>query len=200
MERLEQQGNVAMPDVTLRPVPRSEKPVFSAHFQEYLAELALFSGSRPDRQGVFHYDLFDHYWLDDRRTPFFIEIEGETAGFLLLRELAGDKSSIQRASLQVAEVCVFRPHRRRAVASEVMRLAAQMAVERGLALTWSAYANNKPARELYQSILDEFASREEAWLTEETQGVDAGGLARLYYRMTPPGTGRDAGKKDHEHA
>ena len=38
-----------MPDVKLREVSRSEKALFYAHFQEYLAELSLYSGARPDR-------------------------------------------------------------------------------------------------------------------------------------------------------
>lgn len=175
-----------MPDVKLREVPRSEKACFFAHFQEYLAELSLYSGARPDGAGVFHYDWLDHYWLEERRMPFFIEAEGATAGLLLLRELAEGESALQGASLQLAEIFVFRTHRRRAIASEVMRFAAQMAEERGLPLTWSAYANNNPANGLYGATLEEFGAREEPWQTGRTQGVDWGGLTRFYYQMTPP--------------
>ena len=175
-----------MPDVKLREVLRSEKELFFVQFQEYLAELSLYSGARPDGAGVFHYDWLDHYWLEERRMPFFIDAEGEAAGLLLLRELADGESALRRASLQLAEIFVFRTHRRRAIASEVMRLAAQMAEGRGLPLTWSAYANNNPANGLYRATLEEFGSKEEAWLTGRTQGVDWGGLARFYYQMTPP--------------
>ncbi len=175
-----------MPDVTLREVPRSEKALFFVHFQEYLAELSLYSGSRPDGAGVFHYDWLDHYWLEDRRMPFFIEAEDETAGLVLLRKLTDTESTLRRASLQLAEIFVFRTHRRRAIAGAVMRLAAQMAEGRDLPLTWSAYANNNPANGLYRATLEEFGSMDVPWETGRTQGMDWGGLARFYYQMTPP--------------
>ncbi|MFH1732290.1 MAG: GNAT family N-acetyltransferase [Planctomycetota bacterium] len=174
-----------MPEVRLRQAAESDKAIFSGHFQDYLAELAEFSRARPDRRGVFHYDQFDLYWRERRRMPFFIESDGETAGLLLLRELDETESAAGRGSLQVAEIYVFKGHRRRAIARETMRLAARMAVERDLPLTWSAYINNGPANALYRLVLDEFGAKDGAWRTRRTRGIDRGGLARFYYSMAP---------------
>lgn len=182
-----------MPDVKLREVPQSEKALFCAHFQEYLTELSLYSGARPGGDGTFHYDWLDHYWLEGRRMPFFVEVDGETAGLLLLRELADGESVLGSASLQLAEIYIFRTRRRRAIASEVMRFAAQMAEKRGLPLTWSAYANNNPANGLYRAILDEFRTKEKPWRTERMQDVDSVGLTRFYYQMTPPCANKKGG-------
>lgn len=174
-----------MPEVRLRQAAESEKAIFSDHFQDYLAELAQFSRTRPDRRGVFHYDGFELYWRDERRMPFIIESDGKTAGLLLLRELDETESAVGRASLQVAEIYVSEGHRRRAVARETMRLAAQMAEERGLPLTWSAYINNGPANALYRLVLEEFDAKDGSWRTERTRGIDGCGLARFYYSMAP---------------
>jgi len=178
-----------MPEVRLRQAAKSERAIFSGHFQDYLAELAEFSGARPDRRGVFHYDQFELYWQDESRMPFMIESDGKTVGLLLLRELDEKESAVGRASLQVAEIYVFQGHRRRAAARETMRLAARMAEERGLPLTWSAYINNGPANALYRLVLEEFDATDGAWRTERTRGIDRAGLARFYYSMAPAAAG-----------
>ena len=173
-------------DVTLRRVPREEKPDFEAHFQDYLAELARLSGAHADRKGVYRYDILDSYWLGEDRMPFYVECDGRPAGVLLLRVLPAKESAVGRESLQVAEISVFPAFRRRSVGRRAMELVAEMAAERQLPLTWSAYMNNQPANALYRSVLAVFRDRDESWEVERSRGIDRTGLARYYYRMTPP--------------
>jgi len=176
-----------MPEVLLRPAGVEEKDSFTSHFQDYLRELSRLNGALPNRHGVFEYGLYDMYWRDERFMPFFIECDGRCAGLLLLRELPEHESPDRRDSLQVAEIYVFKPHRRRAIGTQAMRLAAAMAEERGKPLTWSAYINNRPANDLYRLVLDEFGGKDGAWATKRTSGIDQSGLARFYYKMAPAG-------------
>ena len=180
-----------VPEVTLRRATESERPLFAEHFQDYLAELSRLSGARPDRNGVFRYDMYDLYWHDERRMPFFVECDGQTVGLLLLRELPEHESPTGGLSLQVAELYVFKPYRRRAIAQQTMRIVAQMARERERPLTWSAYINNGPANALYRSVLSEFDAKDGAWVTERSRGVDRSGLARFYYQMVPSAAARE---------
>ncbi len=175
-----------MPEVTISPVAPSDKGVFAQHFQDYLGELARLNGAKPNRRGLYEYGNFDLYWEDNARKPFFVEESGQRVGLLLLRELTEGDFSNDGPSLQVAEIYVFGPHRRRGIGAAIMRAAAQMAEQLGLPLTWSAYMNNYAANALYASILREFASKNRAWATSRTSGIDTSGLARFYYRMTPP--------------
>jgi len=174
-----------MSEVILRHVPLAQKTLFAQHFQDYLAELSLMSGNRPNSAGVFEYGLFDLYWRDPHFMPFFIEWNGQRAGLLMLRELRNILVFGDEESLQLAEICVFRPFRRRSIASAALRLAAQEAEQLGLPLTWSAYMNNDPANAVYSATLDEFRAKE-GWTVEQSRGIDQSGLARHYYRMTPP--------------
>ncbi|MFO7900985.1 MAG: GNAT family N-acetyltransferase [Planctomycetota bacterium] len=173
-------------NVRLVPARTDDEPAFTDRFQDYLAELAQFTGSRPNRRGLYEYHGYERYWHDRRRHPFFIEAAGRRAGLLLLRELPARESDHAARSLQVAEICVFRPHRRRGVARATIRLAAAMAERNGLPLTWSAYMSNAPAVALYESVLDEFRSQPRPWTVERRRGIDRSGLARYYYRMDPP--------------
>ena len=173
-----------MASIVLRPVPENERAEFEKHFQDYLHELALINGMRPDRRGLFEYGLLDFYWLDERFMPFFIMSGGARSGLLLLRELSAHESSLRRRSLQVAEITVFDEFRRRGLAREAMRTAAAIAKARGLPLTWSAYIKNKPAATLYAALLEEFHATGQ-WQAERTSGIDQMGIARYYYVMTP---------------
>jgi predicted acetyltransferase len=179
-----------MAEIALRSAPPDERDAFTAHFQHYLRELANFNGARPNRNGIYEYGLYRLYWKDDRFRPYFLECDGRRAGLLLLRELGPAESPRRTPSLQVAELYVFRPFRRRGVAREAMRQAAARAESMGVALSWSAYMNNGPAVALYRSILEEFGGPEGGWRTERKRGVDASGLARYYYWMEPIGVPR----------
>jgi len=175
-----------VPEVSLRPVPESEKESFTEHFQDYLCGLSELTGARPNRRGLFEYYEYDLYWTDEDRMPFFIECAGRRAGLLLLRRLPEDGAP-DGGSLQMAEIYVFPSFRRRGVGKQVMRLAARMAEANGSPLTWSAYMSNGPANALYGSILDEFKAKNTSWMVERTHGIDRSGLARFYYQMARVG-------------
>jgi len=179
-----------MPEVTLRRVPLAEKNVFSGYFQDYLDELSRLNGARRNRQGQFEYRLYDRYWEDETFMPFFVERRAERVGLVLLRELPAHESPTGDRALQVAEIHTFCPHRRRGVARQTMRLAAQIAEDRRMPLTWSAYMNNGPAVALYRQVLREYEEKDGTWITRCTRGIDRSGLARFYYQMHPAAASR----------
>ncbi len=174
-----------MPQVTIAPADDSEKDTFGQHFQDYLGELAVFNGAKPNKAGLFEYNTFDLYWRAQRFMPFFIQCGDRRAGLLMLRELPKDESPRGTESLQVAEICVFKPHRRRSIAKQTMRIAARIAEERCIPLTWTAYMNNRAANALYDSLLQEFKKESTGWSTEQWRGIDRCSVARFYYYMTP---------------
>ena len=71
-----------MQDVTLRPVPASEKDVFTQYFQGYLSELARLNGVSPDAGGVLQYGSYDRYWEDEARMPVEIVVADQTGNFV----------------------------------------------------------------------------------------------------------------------
>jgi predicted acetyltransferase len=184
-----------MSDITLRPAPEALRHVFDACFQDYLRELSALNGARPNRHGRFEYFHYDRYWREPARMPFFIHRDNQPAGLLMLRELSQKEAHDGEPSLQVAELYVFRSHRRRGVAWEAMRIAARMAAALRLPLTWSAYMKNDSAVALYDKILAEFGENGAGWMAGFTRGIDGSGLARFYYKMTPVGAAQAAAKR-----
>lgn len=106
-----------MEGVELRAVQREEKDVLWQLLQEYLGA-EPFEGSEQfkDEQGAWKYPHFDSYWEVPTRHPFFIEVHGERAGFVLVREL------IPGELCSVAELYVFREFWRQGVGTAAMKL------------------------------------------------------------------------------
>ena len=72
--------------VSLQSVTASQKNVLKRYFQFYLYDYAQFNGSLP-ADGVFEYPWLDDYFIEEGRSPFFIMVDNDIAGFVLVREL-----------------------------------------------------------------------------------------------------------------
>lgn len=100
-----------------------DKPILRALLSEYLAELAAVTGTSVtrDEQGHVPYRYFDAYWRDPARIPFGIWLDGEIAGFCLLRD-AGDR-------WQIAEFYVMPAARRAGVGAAAITELKQYCLE-----------------------------------------------------------------------
>jgi predicted acetyltransferase len=84
-------------------VPEAEKSDLWAMFQRYAAELAPHANAKPV-DGVHPYAPFDLYWQEDRRWPFWAVVNGERAGFALVR-FAAELDAMQMAEFYVVPAC-----------------------------------------------------------------------------------------------
>lgn len=103
----------------LVPVPFEDKQILFNLMQLCQHDYSEFDGEDVNGHGLFGYKWLDHYWTERDRHPFLITVDGEIAGFALVRdrtELGGD--SIPHA---VAEFFVLRRYRRRGVGRHAAR-------------------------------------------------------------------------------
>ncbi|MFO8035358.1 MAG: GNAT family N-acetyltransferase [Anaerolineales bacterium] len=101
------------PDIKLVPAARSEMKVMERLFQFYLYDFSQFVDLEIDQQGCFEYPSLDVYWQEPDRFPYFIEVEGKLAGFVLIKK--GTGLDEDRESYDVAEFFVLRGYRRQRV-------------------------------------------------------------------------------------
>ena len=72
-------------------VPASKREEMRKFFYEYLTELSEFDKDiKFDSNGVPIYKWFDCYWVDKDRFPFYMIIDGNVAGLVMIREM-GDR-------------------------------------------------------------------------------------------------------------
>ena len=70
-------------EIKLRRVPVEEKARLFAMMQIYIHEFSAFEPVEPDENGIYPYEIFDAYWEEPERIPFFIMADGSEAGLTL---------------------------------------------------------------------------------------------------------------------
>ena len=73
-------------EVKLDKISLEEKQRLMNIFQLYMYEITRYLPMKLDDKGLYHYDYFDNYWTDPTYEPFFIKVDGEVAGFVLINE------------------------------------------------------------------------------------------------------------------
>lgn len=96
-----------------------EAPILENLLQLYLHDFSEFEDIRPGDDGRYAYPYLAHYWEDPARYPFLIRVDGDLAGFALLR-LEADPMTGQQA-MDVAEFFVLRHFRRQGVGAQAAR-------------------------------------------------------------------------------
>ena len=66
------------------PIPYEEKTVLYHLIQFYRYDSSEFDGHALTGHGVYLYKYLDHQWTEEFRRPFFLKVDGELAGFVLV--------------------------------------------------------------------------------------------------------------------
>lgn len=94
-----------------------EKSILRNLIQYYLYEFSQISDVKLDNTGQFNYRYLDYYWTEPDRYPFLVRVQGDLAGFVLLRR--GTYFPLQldsdQAGMLIAEFFVMEGYRRQGV-------------------------------------------------------------------------------------
>ena len=90
----------------------ADKAVLSRLLELYQHDFSELDGADVDAHGLYGYRYLDHYWTEPDRRPFLFRVDGQWAGFALVR--AG-------APHDMAEFFVMRKYRRRGVGKDAAR-------------------------------------------------------------------------------
>ena len=107
-------------EIKLRRVPVEEKARLFDMMQIYIREFSAFEPVEPDEKGIYPYEIFDAYWEDPTRIPFFIMADGKEAGLILVNR--NHYVRLWRESRSIAEFFVLPEYRRYGVGRAAARL------------------------------------------------------------------------------
>jgi predicted acetyltransferase len=126
--------------------------------QLYLHDMSEFTGNDLDTHGEYAYKYLDHYWTEEGRYPFIFRVEGQLAGFALVRRKPDE--------YRMAEFFIMRKYRREGLG----KLAAETVIRR-FGGQWAIFQlpKNRPAQAFWAQVADdvsggayeEFSSSEE---------------------------------------
>jgi predicted acetyltransferase len=89
-------------ELTVEPVRESERDLVARLLQLYLYDFSEIEPADVGSDGLFYYRWLPFYWTEPERHAFLFRVDGEPAGFALVR--AGDVT-------ELAEFFVLRRHR-----------------------------------------------------------------------------------------
>ncbi|MDR6723617.1 putative acetyltransferase [Paenibacillus amylolyticus] len=79
-------------------VPYEDKSLLSNLIQFYRYDSSEFDQNELTNHGVYLYKYLDHQWTDEYRKPFYIKVDGELAGFVLvLKDIPKDYVKVSTA-------------------------------------------------------------------------------------------------------
>lgn len=104
-------------DLQLVTIKEQERKILENLFSYYIYDMTEYMKWNPDHEGKFSYDSskFDVYWEQEDHTPFFIYVDSELAGFVLVRLYPSDLSTYD-----VSQFFVLRKFKGQGVGKEAL--------------------------------------------------------------------------------
>lgn len=158
-------------NLQIAPIPYEDKTILAHLIQLYRYDSSEFDGHELNAHGQYLYKYFDHQWTDEDRRPLLVRVDGEIAGFVLIRlDVPREyvKLSEADATNVISEFFIMRKFRRRGVGRQTAE-----AVFRQYPGTWEVRqtAGNKDAYRFWKSVIAPFAG--EGAYREATLANDA---------------------------
>lgn len=130
-------------------VPFSKKMVLRHLIELYNYDFSEFTDEDVNEFGLYDYKFLDYYWTEPDRYPFFIKVDGQYAGFALVRK-HGDM-----AAFSMAEFFVMKKYRKMGVGKTVALYLFNMFKGK-----WelSAVEENVPAQMFWRKVIHEHSN------------------------------------------
>jgi predicted acetyltransferase len=106
-----------VPKIDLVPATLAQQPIVANLLQLYIHDFSEFLPLEIGPDGTFVYPDLPLYWQSPRRHPFLIQIDGNWAGFVLVKTSL-DRSTNQPIS-DIAEFFILRAYRRLGIGTQV---------------------------------------------------------------------------------
>ena len=94
-------------NIQLAPVKFNDKSILRHLLELYQYDISEFTLEDVNENGFYEYKYLDHYWTEPGRFPFFIVVEGQYAGFALIRKMENE----HRSFYSMAEFFVMKKFR-----------------------------------------------------------------------------------------
>ncbi|MED4886346.1 GNAT family N-acetyltransferase [Lysinibacillus fusiformis] len=105
-------------DVQIIQAPVEQKNVLRHLLELYTYDFSEFDPLDVNEQGLYGYEYFDHYWTEPERFPFLIKVNGNYAGFALVRKITQDGENYE-PYVEMAEFFVMKKYRKDGVGRQV---------------------------------------------------------------------------------
>ena len=138
-------------NVSIVSIKIEEKKTLANLLELYFQELSTFKALEVDEYGKFGYKYLDLYWQEKERLPFFIKVDGNISGFILINE----HSDITPGAKVIAEFYVLKNYQRQGIGKQ-----AAFKIFNKFPGEWeiAEMIENIPAQEFWRKIIEEYTA------------------------------------------
>jgi len=155
-------------NIELVKVEETEKSVLRQLIELYNYDFSEYDQADVNAHGFYGYRYFDHYWTEEARHPFFIKVDGELAGFVLVNDHCYYLKGAGARS--IAEFFVMRKYRGKGIGKVVARQVFDRFPGKWEVLQ---HGENAPSIRFWETIVSEYTNgnfEKHAAQTEDWEG------------------------------
>jgi predicted acetyltransferase len=105
-------------EIEVLPAAHGQQPILANLIELYAHDFSEFADLEIGEDGRFGYASLPLYWSEPGRHPFLIRIDGQLAGFALVKQ--GSELTGNRAAWDMAEFFILRGYRRRNIGTQAV--------------------------------------------------------------------------------
>jgi len=90
-------------------VRKEQKEILRNLMEKYLYEFSQYENMDVNELGLYGYDYFDLYWIEEKRNAFFIRIDKKLAGFVMVNNIDETKMN---TNYSISEFFIMFKYRR----------------------------------------------------------------------------------------
>ncbi len=154
--------------IDLIEVKETEKSVLRQLMELYAYDFSEFDDADVNKHGFYGYPYFDYYWTEAARHPFFIKVDGNLAGFVLINDYCYVVKEIGAKS--VAEFFVMRKYRGKGIGKIIA-----FQIFDKFPGKWEViqHGNNEPSKIFWERIISAYTNgkfKQKKATTEDWEG------------------------------
>ena len=141
-------------NIEIVPAEKKHMSVLRQLMELYLYDFSEFTKADVNEHGFYGYSFLDLYWLDPKRHPFFIKVDGNLAGFVLIGTSYCRYTTNNKAN-NMGEFFVMRKYRRRNVGNFAAKYIFDL-----FKGEWEVKVlrDNKPALAFWKKVINEYTN------------------------------------------
>ena len=139
--------------VRLRAVDLEEEEILANLLEKYDYEFSQYTSKDVNDRGLYGYEYLDYYWLEEERWAYFIEVDDQLAGFVMINNFSEVED--RDTDFSVAEFFVMYKYRRTGVGKRAFFLAANL--HKG---KWQLkrHPGNLPSVYFWDAVINEYTN------------------------------------------
>lgn len=133
-------------------VLEDEKSILRQLIELYEYDFSEFNGADVNAQGFYGYSYLDHYWTEEKRQAYFVKVDGQYAGFVLVNDFC---YLVHDHARSIAEFFIMRKYRRNGIGQQVARLVFD--THKG---NWEVlqHGSNDAAQHFWKRVIQEYTN------------------------------------------